>query len=225
MLCLGLIWLSARGELFLARADPIQAPVLVREAEYATDYGTFSGRLIVVSDQMVFIERDYPQDSFAIARNEIRAFHSDSNRFTIETMRPLHSRLGDRLHFQFTIRDGTVEPLTLWAGARQTNAQTTLSEQQAQWAYVAKHRHGLGSCTGNLLLGKGRLTYDALDDRDHTRQWLFRDIYRTRRRSPYRLEVETRAGEKYTLELQGRGMDIAVYRQLQNWISLARRRG
>lgn len=202
-----------------------QAPVLVREADWETSYGTYSGRLVMVTDQMVFVEQGDPRESFAIARGEIRSCRTDGPRFIVETLRPLRTRIGTQSIYQFTIRNEAVEPILLWAGARQPVATALASAQQAQWTYVAKHRHGLGNCTGNLLLGGGRLTYEALDDREHTRQWLFRDIYRTRRRSPYWLEVETRNGEKYNFELQGKGMDIGVYRQLQNWIRLARRRG
>ena len=218
-LCLALVGLWSCGAFVRAA----QAPVLVREVDWETSYGIYSGRLVMVTDQMVFVEQGDPRESFAIARSEIRFYRTEGRRFIVETLRPLHTRIGTQSIYQFTIRSETVEPLMLWAGARQPAAAALASTQQAQWTYVARHKHGLGNCTGNLLLGGGRLTYEALDDREHTRQWLFKDIYRTRRRSPYRLEVETRSGEKYNFELQGKGMDIGVYRQLQNWLRLARR--
>jgi len=52
---------------------------------------------------------------------------------------------------------------------------------------IRKHSHKLalapsGSCSGNLILTKDRLTYESVEERDHTRQWLFKDMLRTKRR-------------------------------------------
>lgn len=183
----------------------------------------------MITDQLVFVDDTRPDNSFAIARNEISDYRTERNIVTITTRRPLGTWAGNQTSLQFTIWNDTLEPLTLWAGARQVTPIASASGQRAEWVYYAKHPHKLGlvpsgSCAGNLIVAKDRLTYDSLEEREHTRQWLFKDIRSTKRRSPYRLEIETRAGEKYALELEGKGMDISVYRQLQNWIALARRR-
>ena len=108
-------------------------------------------------------------------------------------------------------------------------ANTGVSESGEQWIYNAKHPHTLalapsGSCTGKLIVNQERVVYESLEDREHTRQWPLVDIKKIKRKSPYKIEIESFNREKYTLELEGQGMDIAVFKKLQNWISLARSR-
>jgi hypothetical protein len=79
-----------------------------------------------------------------------------------------------------------------------------------------------GSCTGKLIIARERVTYESLEDREHTRQWPLADIKKAKRDSPYLIEIEPFKGDKYTLEIEGKGIDIDVYKKLTNWMSLAR---
>lgn len=79
-----------------------------------------------------------------------------------------------------------------------------------------------GSCNGKLIVNQERLVYESLEDREHTRQWPLVDIKKIKRKSPYKIEIEPFNRDKYTLELEGQGMDISVFKKVQNWISLAR---
>lgn len=208
-----------------------QAPVMVRRAELAIPFGTASGKLVAVSDQLVFVDDDQPEASFSIARGEIRDLKTEGDVVMIGTHHAIRDRSGERSQFNFRLRDGSTEPLMMWAGAKTTAAQTTASTMpttsgQEQWIYNARHKHafGVGSCTGKLIITKDRVTYESLEDRDHTRQWPFNDIKKIKRDSPYQIEVETFNRGGYTLELEGQGMDISVHKQLTDWIAKARSR-
>lgn len=209
-----------------------QTPTLVRRAELAVPFGSITGRVVVVADYLVFVDEDRNEDSFTIARSDIKDFKAEGDSLRIETKRALRDRSGERTSFSFRLRDGSTEALVLWAGTRSaatTNAlaNTGVSEAGEQWVYNAKHPHTVarvpsGSCTGKLLINQERVVFESLEDREHTRQWPLVDIKKIKRKSPYKLEIEPFNRDKYTLELEGKGMDISEFKKLQNWITIAR---
>ncbi len=211
-----------------------QTPTLVRRAELAVPFGTVTGRLVVVADYLVFVDEDRAEDSFTIARSEIKDLKAEGEAIKVETTRAIRDRSGERTSFSFRLRDGSSEALVLWAGTKSTAststfANTGINEAGEQWIYNAKHPHSLalvpsGSCTGKLIVNQERVVYESVEDREHTRQWPLIDIKKIKRKSPYKIEIEAFNREKYTLELEGQGMDIGVFKKLQNWISLARSR-
>lgn len=207
-----------------------QTPTLVRRAELAVPFGSITGRLVVVADYMVFVDEDRNEDSFTIARSDIKDFKVEGDSLRIETKRALRDRSGERTSFSFRLRDGSSEALVLWAGTKSTTsaiANTGVSEAGEQWIYNVKHPHSLalvpsGSCTGKLIINQERVVFESLEDREHTRQWPLTDIKKIKRKSPYKVEIEPFNRDKYTLELEGKGMDISEFKKLQNWITLAR---
>lgn len=215
-----------------------QTQVMVRKAELAVPFGTISGKLVFVSDQMVFVDEDRPEDSFAITRAEISDFKTDNDIVNVTTRRAIRVRSEEKSQFSFRLREGTPEALSLWAGAKTTAANTAAaasgktetspasSEKEQKWVYNARHPHmfGLGSCTGKLIITRERLVYESLDNREHTRQWPLIDIKRVKRASPYKIEIDTFNRDDYTLELEGQGMDIDVQKMLDEWISLSRQK-
>ena len=208
-----------------------QTPTLVRRAELAVPFGTITGRLVVVADYMVFVDEDRNEDSFTLARNEIKDYKAEGDTLKIEMKRAVRTRAGESTSFSFRLRDGSSEALALWAGTKSattnTFANTGLSEAGEQWVYNAKHPHTVarvpsGSCNGKLIVNQERIVYESMEDREHTRQWPLVDIKKIKRKSPYKIEIEPFNRDKYTLELEGQGMDITVFKKLQNWISLSR---
>ncbi len=227
-----------------------QSPVLIRRADLSVPFGTISGKLVVVSDQMVFVDEDRNEESFAIARNEIQDFRSEGDIVMITTRRPIRTRDGEKMQLSFRLREGSAESLSLWAGSKQsstvtpttaptavtavepvkTTAAETKPAEQEQWIYNAKHPHKIslvpsGSCVGKLIISSDRVVFESLDDREHTRQWPLADIKKIKRKSPYSIEIEPFNREKYAIEIEGQGIDIGVHKNLMNRISAARQGG
>lgn len=214
-----------------------QTPVAVHRADLSIPFGTVSGKLVVVADQLVFVDNDRQEDSFAISRSEILELKTDNDVVMISTRRPVRARGEEKSQFNFRMREGSSESLSLWAGMKSaptttaTSAATSESkdEQGERWVYNAKHPHRValvpsGSCTGKLIITRDRVVYESLEDREHTRQWPLADIKNIKRKSPYQIEIEPFNRETYTLEIEGKGIDVSVHKQLMNWISIARQK-
>ncbi|GEM_PF-948612 len=227
----------AFGSLLMA-----QAPVVVQRADLSIPFGTVSGKLVVVADQLVFIDNDRQEDSFAIARSEIREMKTEGDVVMITTRRPLRARGEEKSQFNFRLREGSSESLTLWASVKSTAPATTTAtvatpatpaaskdEEGERWVYNARHPHKValvpsGNCTGKLIITRDRVVYESLEVREHTQQWPLVDIKKIKRKNPYQIEIEPFNREKYTLEIEGQGIDIGVHKKLMNWISLARQK-
>lgn len=203
-----------------------QTPTVVRRADLSVPFGVTSGKLVLVSDYLIFVDEERPEDSFTLARNEIKEFKTEGEQVMVEMRHPVRDRTGERANFSFRLRDGSSDPLVMWA-ATKTTATAAENKPAEAWTYNAKHPHSValvpsGNCTGKLIITRDRVVYESLEDREHTRQWPLTDIKKVKRSNPYKIEIEPFNRDKYTLELEGSGMDISVYKKLTNWISLSR---
>lgn len=223
--------LSAVLALCLSLLAVAQTATVVRRAELAVPFGTAAGKLVLVGDYLTFVDEERPDSSFTITRGEMRNFKTEGDQLMIETQRAVRDRSGERTHFAFKLMEGTSDPFAVWAAAKTTMATTAPSDIKSSegesWTFNAKHSHSVarvpsGSCTGKLIITRDRVVYESLEDREHTRQWPLIDIKKTKRSNPYKFEIEPFNRDKYTLELEGSGMDISVFKKLQNWIVQAR---
>lgn len=213
-----------------------QTPVVVQRADLSIPFGTVPGKLLVVADQLVFVDNDRQEDSFTIARSEIQEMKTDNDVVMITTRHPIRARGEEKLQFNFRLREGSSESLMVWANVKSASPATAPSalaaeagEEGERWVYNAKHPHRValvpsGSCTGKLIITRDRVAYESLEEREHTRQWPLADIKKIKRKSPYQLEIEPFNRDNYTLEIEGKGIDIGIHKKLMDWISLARRK-
>ncbi|MBP6819955.1 MAG: hypothetical protein KA368_00190 [Acidobacteria bacterium] len=232
------VFVVAAFALCVSLSVQAQTPVVVQRADLSIPFGTVSGKLVVVADQLVFVDNDRQEDSFVIARSEILELKADNDVVMISTRRPVRARGEEKSQFNFRLREGSSESLTLWAGVKSAPTSTAMSaatpagsgnEQDERWVYNAKHPHKValvpsGSCTGKLIITRDRVVYESLEDREHTRQWPLADIKNVKRKSPYQIEIEPFNRETYTLEIEGKGIDVSVHKQLMNRISIARQK-
>lgn len=223
--------LSALLALCLSLLVVAQTATVVRRAELAVPFGTAAGKLVLVGDYLTFVDEERPDTSFTITRSEVKNFKTEGDQLMIETQRAMRDRSGERTNFAFKLMEGTSDPFAVWASAKTTVATTAPSDIKSpegeSWTFNAKHSHSValvpsGSCTGKLIITRDRVVYESLEDREHTRQWPLADIKKIKRNNPYRIEIEPFNRDKYTLELEGSGMDIGVFKKLQTWIVQAR---
>ena len=213
-----------------------QANLVVYNAELSVPFGEANGKIIAVGEQIIFVDNDKPEGSFAIARSNLASINSNDQILTIETKQAVADRSGMKSRFVIRVSDDGASKIESWvksnagfSAGTMTNASTNTAStvvsgvNRSGMNYEAEHKHTLyGSCTGRLIVGDDRISYESLDDRDHSRQWLFNDIKKIKRKSPYKFEVQLLKGDGYSLEILGQGIDINDFKAMENLITTAK---
>jgi len=207
-----------------------QTYVHVQKAKMSVPFGDVKGNLLLVEDLLIFMnEKDY-ESSFAIHRREIARIDALDKELFVETREPIRDQAGSRTRLAFRLEDRNTAPVLAWFERRQTVPQAeTIAEMVAPDVrvplkiYDAKHKHSFfGSCQGKLVISENLISYESLSNRSHSRQYPFTDIKKLKRTGPYELEVETYNRGSYKFDLQGSGMDIADFRNLEEAIAAVR---
>lgn len=207
-----------------------QTNVEVYKAELSVPFGEADGKLIAVGDSLVFVDDDKPEFSFAIERNNIADLSKDDEVLTIQTKRMVKDRSGEKMRFVFRIKSGKTSDLVKWLGSDSPkqivvvgNREMPRSNSNSAMIYEAEHKHSLyGSCKGRIIVNDDRISYESLDDRDHSRQWNFVDVKKMKRKSPYKLEIQPLTGDDYTFEILGQGIDINDFKTMENKLAAAK---
>lgn len=207
-----------------------QTGLEIYKAELSVPFGEAEGKVLAVGDQLVFVDDDKTEFSFAIARNNITNVTNDGKVLMIETKQAVQDRSGMKSRFAIRVFDGGAEKLEKWlkdgsnfSAKKDSDYSNTNVSMNSSMIYEAKHDHSLyGSCTGKLIVSDDRISYESSDDREHSRQWLFTDIKKMKRNSPYKFEVKPFKGDGYTLEILGKGIDITDFKVIENKLALAK---
>lgn len=207
-----------------------QSNLEVYKADLSVPFGEADGKVIAVGEQIVFVDDDKPEFSFAIAKNNISDVKSKDKVLTIETKQAVADRSGMKSRFVMRVEDDGAEKLEKWLKSgsgfiadTKSNNQVTVISNNSPMIYEAEHKHRLyGSCTGKLIIGEDRISYESADDRDHSRQWLFTDIKKIKRKSPYKFEVQLFKGDGYGLEILGQGIDITDFKKVENKLAIVK---
>lgn len=198
------------------------------EAELSVPFGTVKGKLLLLGEHLVFVDDLQLPDSFVIPRELINTVVGGSQMATVETKQPVRDRSGERVRFSFKLEQADPAMVTRWFQARGGTGAGALPAAPAlaavpgaadpmsasQRTYNAQHDHRLGSCQGRLILWPDRVVYEAINNIEHSRNWLLKDIRELKLDNPYTLVVEPFDGGKYTLKFQGQGLEPEVYRAL-----------
>lgn len=206
-----------------------QTNLEVFRAELSVPFDKTEGKLLAVGESLVFIDDDKPEFSFAIEKDNIADLQNDDEVLTVQTKRAVKDRSGERMRFVFRLKDGKANDLVSQIKANfpkqstpntvETPKTTTISSM----IYEVEHKHRFyGSCTGRLIFGDDRISFESTDDRDHSRQWLFTDIKKLKRNSPYKLDIKPLSGDSYTLEILGQGIDITDFKMLEDKLAAAK---
>jgi hypothetical protein len=79
---------ASTGFLLTAGQAVGQSGVTAREAELSVPFGSASGTVVLVGDRLVFVDEERLDASFAIARDDIKAFEMDGELVTVTTRAP-----------------------------------------------------------------------------------------------------------------------------------------
>jgi hypothetical protein len=214
---------------------PLAAQQAVQElrADLLTGGTSSAGRVILAGEQMVFLSDTNPGDSFFVARSNIQSAAADRDTLTVQLRDPIRDRSGERLRLNFRLLDersssavsqwhsrGSGAAMETGSGAPTTGSAT--SDSGPAQAYQARHKRRFGGSTGRLIISDNGIAYESIDNASASRRWEFRDIRELKLKNPYEIEIVAVGNEKYTLELQGQGMDTGAYNALVDRVTKAR---
>jgi hypothetical protein len=207
-----------------------QSAVQELRADLFTGAATSSGRLIVGGDQLVFLSDTNPGDSFFVPRANIQSITPERDMLTIQLREPVRDRTGERLRLSFRLLDErSSAAASAWHARGASGAVSTgpgggaAGPASEARSYQARHKKRFGGSRGRLIVTNTGLAYESIDDASSSRRWEFRDIRELKLKNPYELEVvPSGGGDRYTLELEGQGMDKGDYDRLVDSITRAR---
>lgn len=201
-----------------------QSDIHVQSAELSVPFGVQEGSVVLVDDRLIFVDATEPSASFAIAKSNVATVDQDGEVVTIAVRRP-----GGNGRRELSMRLSEPDAVVSWH-ARTRSASATASAQRdveatgAVASYQAQHDHRLGTCLGQLIIMENRLAFESISEVNDSRQWAFDDIREVRQDGIYKLSITPFIGNSYNLQLVGRGMDSAQYRNLVDKITGARAR-
>jgi hypothetical protein len=218
------------------------ARVTVFDAQLTGTSGITDGKLVVVGDQMVFVDDERPQLSFAVGKNDVRRLTFEQGALTVDLGRPFTDRWGSRTNLVLrTAEPQHVQTIVSWAEvplvgtisvqpAPRTDivADIRSSGRQIVWTdryagqtlmFDARHDHASGNCTGKLVVRDDGMAFESVGEADHSRSWKYAQIEELERnRSENKIIIDPYSSDDdYTLKFTGQ-MDEAVFQVLTDRI-------
>lgn len=194
----------------------------VHQAELAIPFAAEDGYLITAGDQLLFINSERTDESFALKRESIREFHTDNGVVGVVVDQPLRNQK----RFNFRLTDpAAVETLASWKQESEAvvGPPARLTEAATAGSYRAQHNHFVtGSCEGHLIITDELVSYESLSRAEHSRQWKLGEIQEISRKNPYRVSINPFSGSEYDFRLLQDRMPNDQYKQLSASIAEAR---
>ena len=194
-----------------------QTAVNVLEAELAAGFGATAGRVVLVDDELVFVDATDAGASFALSRSNVAGVERKQDVVTVSLHRAVRNQR--EVMFRLTRATDIVEWFNLGSAEA---AAPQVDESDALATYEVRHDHLIGGCVGRLMILEDRLAFESLDERNDSRQWAFSDISEISQDGIYKLKVRPFLGNEYNLELVGRGMSSQQFRDLSSRVADAR---
>ena len=90
-------------------------------------------------------------------------------------------------------------------------------------SYPAEFTQFIGrNSRGRLMVTADMVAYESIDNVQSSRRWQFKDIKEIKLKNPYEIEIEPFVGDRYTLKLEGKGMDSGDFKTIVDRITAAR---
>lgn len=198
-----------------------QTTVEVIPAEMAAGFAGNEGSVVLVSDQLVFVDADDPGASFALSRANVTAVDREQDVVTVSLRTAVRSQRQVRFRLD---RPAEVVGWYNRTSGGSASAPVAVAAGGSDLTFQVRHDHLMGGCNGRLIVMQDRLAFESLDERNDSRQWVFSDISELTQDGIYKLKVRPFIGNEYNFELVGRGMDSQQFRELSSKIAEARAR-
>jgi hypothetical protein len=194
--------------------------------QHSVPFGTIPGTLLLLGNNLVFVDEQQPNASFVVAKSAIESLNADGPAITVQSKEAIRNRSGEVRRLSFRVVSGADPKIvTSWYGggiASASSAAAAVMPASGTTTHQARHNHSLGECRGRLIVGPDQLSYESVSSVSHSRRWEYQAIKETKLSNPYELEVKPFTGDTYKFRFDGAGMDPAAYRDLVDSVTSAR---
>lgn len=205
-----------------------QDPVDVVEADMSVAFGVTQGHLVTVPGQLVFINEERRDESFAIRHENIAEASADEEILSVRTTRPV----GGMQEFAFRVDSDAAARMVSWSrgsgaflvseATREDAPGEAPDQTDASSEFRVSHNHFLGDCEGILQVTNRGVAYQSVTESEHSVRWnnaQIREIDRSNRDS---LRIAPVSGDQYDFEFVGeRLMSEDVFRSLSDRVARA----
>jgi hypothetical protein len=194
--------------------------------DHAVPFGTVPGTLLLLGNNLVFVDEQQPGASLVVAKSVIESLTTDGSDITVQPKEVIRTRSGEVRRLSFRVASGA-DPavVTRWYGSGMVSASSAapaVMPAAGTTTYQARHKHRFGECRGRLIVGPDQVSYESVSSVSHSRRWEYRAIKETKLSNPYELEIKPFTGDTYKFHFDGAGMDPAGYRALVDLVTSAR---
>lgn len=183
------------------------------------------GKLALLPSTLLFLDDAQPQSSFAVGREGIASLGADAESVTVQLRDAIQDRAGrsTRLILRFEGPSDAAAVERWWGGAAELSASPESADELETLTFSAQRNKTLrGNTDGKLIVDSTRVVFESTDKAEDSRRWRLGEIRELKLKNPYKVEIRTFRGEKYTLNLSGRGMDNDQFREIQRRVIEAR---
>jgi len=190
---------------------------------------TVFGKLILLSDNLVFVDDERPEASFLVVKTNIDSLSNDNGTITIQLRQGVRDRAGTatRLIMHMGMPEYGAE-VQRWHGAGESQTamiakidQVSPENDSALTFTAQRMKRFRGNTDGKLIIDRERVIFESLDNASESRRWEMREIREFKLKNPFELEIGTDK-DKYNLRLSGAGMDNGQHREISARITRAR---
>ncbi|MDX2266671.1 MAG: hypothetical protein NW208_01110 [Bryobacter sp.] len=188
------------------------------------------GKLAVLSDRLLFVDDENPATSFLVDKANILSANADGEAITLQLNQPILDRAGSANRVILRLPSVTdALSLVSWfnasgAGANGTaNTAAPAAGDPSVLTYNATRKKFLrGNTQGKLIVDGARIIFESTANASESRRWELKEIREFKQDNPFEIVITSSGGEKYSLILEGKGMDSSEYREISDRITKAR---
>jgi hypothetical protein len=220
--------------LLLAIPAAAAAPVTVYPAQITGANGIDTGKVLLVGNNLVFVDDQNPANSFDISRSDISGLGMANGAMNITLGQPFNSPLvmGQSVVLRFTGPYGPAE-VTSWAGIPPSGSAVTGEANRGpvpppsgaappvtMYEFNVHHDDD----NGRLVIGAYDVHFESFNHPDHSRTWAYSDIKSfTRDQDDRQVKIQPYHGDSYTFKIQGgQAMTDQVYNLIGDRLVAAR---
>ena len=188
-------------------------------AQRSVPFASEAGQVVVAGEQLLFVNRLDPQQTFSIDRSNIVEANELDSILTVRTSVPV---AGSQEH-SFRLSAPSAIDFAAWAGQSPTQLQPSAGNEFHLEFDVREERTLFGDETGKLVIGEDEVRYISVTNSDRSFAWQYQDIEEFIRKDEDRIKIKSFAGDGYTFTLLGQALSPRDYREIIDRMAQTRR--
>ncbi len=202
--------------------------LVIHRVQLAGPMGTDRGKMVMVGNELAFVDDTNPDNSFVIPRSDIRTLTLENGDLTMTLAHPFSDMYGGAnravLHFSDVTSPNMIAswvglPLaTSGEASRMTTVvgpATVTTEAIVNVKYDDDH--------GKLIITKNGVNFEDLSNADHSRAWSYAQIKNLKQdEDDHEIKIEPYNGDSYKFKVNGTFLTQQVYNMIGNRIVEAR---